>query len=151
MPVPALTQTLDELLVRKRSNDERLTELLQASVAEDENAPTRFHPPYDLFHRNGELILSVDLPGVLSSDLEVSLDAQHLVVTGCFPEVLEVETACLHSSRPKGAFRCEFVTPEAQQVESHEFVLENGVLQIRLKLVPLPTSDLVDSQKLLDD
>ena len=59
MPVSAPTQALDELLLRKRSNDERLTELLQASVAEGKNAPTRFHPPYDLFHRNGELMLSI--------------------------------------------------------------------------------------------
>jgi HSP20 family molecular chaperone IbpA len=151
MPVSAPTQALDELLLRKRSNDERLTELLQASVAEGKHAPTRFHPPYDLFHRNGELILSIELPGVLSSDLEVSLDAQRLVVTGRFPEVLEIETTRLHSSRAQGTFRCEFVTPEAQQVGSHEFVLANGVLQIRLKLILLPTSDPADSPKLLED
>lgn len=151
MPVPAQTQSLDELLARKRSNDERLTELLKASVSKGETAPVRFHPPYDLFRRDGELILSIDLPGVLSSDLEVLVDAQRLVVTGIFPEVLEAETSCLHFSRPKGAFRCEFVTPEEEQVESHEFVLENGVLQVRLKLVPLPASDPADSRKLLDD
>ena len=115
------------------------------------SAPARFHPPYDLFRRNGELILSIDLPGVLLSDLEVSLEAQRLVVTGRFPEVLEAETSCLHSSRPKGTFRCEFVTPENQQVESHEFVLENGVLQVRMKLASRSGSDPVASQTLMDD
>jgi HSP20 family protein len=97
---------------------------------------TAFAAPADVTVGEGDLLLTMDLPGLTADDLEIELLDGYLSVRGerRRPEVGEGKTFA-HSERPFGRFERRFKVPEGVEPDSILARMDNGVLSL---IVPKP-------------
>jgi HSP20 family protein len=91
--------------------------------------PGDWQPPVDLAEESGQFVISVDLPGVAPSDVEVRIEENLLSLSG---ERRGERGVQLRMERPMGRFSVEVALPSSidrQQVQAQH---RNGVLQIVL-------------------
>jgi len=92
-------------------------------------------PKVDVFHRDGEIVVRADLPGLDLEDIEVSVDDDRLIIQGHREESEEFDDSSFEVlERSTGNFYRAIKLPRDVLVESIEAVYENGVLEVTIPL-----------------
>jgi HSP20 family protein len=97
---------------------------------------TAFLPAADVTQGDGNILLTLDLPGLTADDLEIEMLDGYLFVRGerrrpRFPE----GTAWVHSERGFGRFERRIRVPDGVDPDGIVASMENGVLSL---IVPKP-------------
>ena len=88
-------------------------------------------PRLEAFAKDGDLVLHYDLPGVALEDVDITLDANVLSVSGERRGATEGVNYYLNEL-PYGAFRRSVTVPEGVDADSIKARFENGVLEVVL-------------------
>jgi HSP20 family protein len=91
-------------------------------------------PRLEAFARDGDLVLHADLPGVSLEDVDITLDANVLTISGERKGTTQEEEGVSYylNELPYGAFRRRVTVPEGVDAESIRARFENGVLEVVL-------------------
>ena len=95
-------------------------------------------PNVDIYEKENELVVLVDMPGVSEKDVNIQFEKGILNITG------NVEPKPLEGYRPiyaeykQGNYQRSFSVPEEIDVEKIEAVVKNGVVTIVLPKSPKP-------------
>lgn len=105
-----------------------------------------FRPSIDVVRTNGELVLTAELPGMSSDDVEVSLDGDTLTIKGEKTDEREISEAdrYLHE-RTFGSFKRRMTMPDGVSVDAIDANFENGVLTVQ---VTLPEEKCVEPKRI---
>jgi HSP20 family protein len=95
-----------------------------------------FVPAADVTVSEGDLVLTLDLPGLTADDLSIELVDGFLTVRGerKRPQVAD-GTSWVHSERPFGAFERRIAVPRGVDADAITASMDNGVLSL---IVPKP-------------
>jgi len=102
-------------------------------------APTEYDlwaPPLEVKHKNGNFIVTAELPGIAKEDVKVEVVDESLVIAGekkSFKE--EKEEGFYRSERSYGKFYRSILLPKGAKAESIKAELTNGVLKV---VIPVP-------------
>ena len=130
-------------LVTRRDNGNRISVRDPFSIAREllswdpysygGRAASTFVPSFEVKETAEAFVVRADLPGVKESDLDVSVHAGVLSVTGARAgeERKEGESYYVYE-RQYGAFSRSFALPETADAEKIEARLENGVLSLTI-------------------
>lgn len=91
-------------------------------------------PELDVSEGEDAVLIRVDLPGVDPADLQVSVTACGVTVTGQRPEALHTTHGFRRYERRFGSFRRFIPLPAGADASGTRAVLTNGVLEIRVPL-----------------
>jgi len=94
-----------------------------------------YAPKLDLQDAGKKFVVTVDLPGVDSANLEISVDDQTLTISGKREEITEERDAkgtVVRNERRLGAFSRSVMLPEAVQADQMTSTYKDGVLTIEL-------------------
>jgi HSP20 family protein len=95
-----------------------------------------FIPTADVFARNGELVVKVDLPGVEPKDIHVKLDEDELTITGERKVDKEVkEEGYYRKETSYGFFERRMTIPKGIKESDILAKYEDGVLEITMPKV----------------
>jgi len=95
-----------------------------------------FPPPVDVTVSNGDLVLTLDLPGLTTDDIDIELVDDALTVCGTRKRpTLQDGTTWALAERAFGAFERTFQVPRGVDPDSITATMENGVLSL---IVPKP-------------
>ena len=126
---------IEYLKERALKQESRIEELQQRQFEEKSDETVCTDPVYDLYLDEGYLFLNLDLPGMLEREIRVELEEREVRVRGEFPRLMDgKEVEYLHRQRALGTFDYKFLLPADQKMESHDWKLIHGVLQIRMSL-----------------
>lgn len=94
-------------------------------------------PAVDILEEESRFLLRADLPGVDSSDIDVSMDAGELTVSGTrsaddLGEGYELRRA----ERSSGQFFRRFTLPETADADNISAKSSNGILEVSIPKVP---------------
>jgi HSP20 family protein len=90
-------------------------------------------PRLEAFAKDGDLVLHADLPGVSLEDVDITLDANVLTISGERKVATEEEGVSYYLNElPHGTFRRSVAVPEGVDAESIKARFENGVLEVVL-------------------
>ncbi len=91
-------------------------------------------PRLEAFAKDGDLVLHADLPGVSLEDVDITLDANVLTISGERKGTTQEEEGVSYylNELPYGAFRRSVTVPEGVDAESIRARFENGVLEVVL-------------------
>jgi len=93
-------------------------------------------PAIDIAHRDGQLLVQAELPGLKPEDVKVELAADALVIQGERKvEQEENKNGVFRSERKYGKFYREIPLPEGANAEQAKAEFHDGVLQVT---VPVP-------------
>lgn len=103
-------------------------------------------PDIDVFERDGNTVMRVDLPGMKREDIEVKVEGGMLVVSGHREEEKEVkEEDYTYSERAAGEFSRAISLPEGVKERDIQATYTDGVLEV---VVPLPKAAKPKSKKI---
>lgn len=92
-----------------------------------------FVPPADVFARNGDLVIKLDVPGVDPKDIHVKLDEGELTVTGERKVDFEVkEEGYSRKESSYGLFERRMAVPKGIKETEIKAEYANGVLEISM-------------------
>jgi HSP20 family protein len=111
-----------------------LDELLDLLAARGEIAEPGFSPPVDLEEHEERLVVRVDVPGVVVTDLAITLRQRELRITGRKLPTKELPPKghCHRMERGFGAFEVEVLLPGPVRPDAARATLRAGVLEIAL-------------------
>jgi HSP20 family protein len=92
----------------------------------------RNQPAVNTWDQGGELLAEMELPGVKSEQIEVSVTGDELTVRVERPDVTENDVTYHRRERPAGSFTRILSLPCAVDAQRVEADLRNGVLTLRL-------------------
>ena len=98
---------------------------------EDEIERSDWTPAVDVYEREGEFVIVLDLPGVAREDLDVGFDENRLTVRGERARD-EADGAVRRGERPAGRFLRSFALPETVEPEGITADYKDGVLRLTL-------------------
>jgi HSP20 family protein len=95
-----------------------------------------FLPPADVTVSEGDLVLTLDLPGLTADDVSIELVDGFLTIRGerKRPQLAE-GTSWVHSERAFGAFERRIAVPKGVDADAIMASMDNGVLSL---IVPKP-------------
>jgi HSP20 family protein len=95
--------------------------------------PATFAPTFNVVERPDAYYISADLPGLKDEDIDVTIQDNHLVVSGSrsAEERKEGDTFYVYERR-FGNFSRAFALPENADPESVDADLKHGVLEVRI-------------------
>jgi HSP20 family protein len=95
-----------------------------------------FLPPADVTVSDGDLVLTLDLPGLTADDVAIELVDGFLTVRGerKRPQLAE-GTSWVHSERAFGSFERRIAVPKGVDADAIMASMDNGVLSL---IVPKP-------------
>jgi HSP20 family protein len=139
---------VDPLAVMKRMGDEMERMMRRIGVSEwldrldapsffpnlrDEIFGGRRFPQIEVFEREGELVVHVDLPGLNREDVSVDVEDDSIVIRGeRRDEHEENRGRYYHSERRYGSFERRVSIPEGADLENVKAVFRDGVLEITM-------------------
>ncbi|WP_028583315.1 Hsp20/alpha crystallin family protein [Desulfogranum mediterraneum] len=92
-----------------------------------------WQPPVDIYEAENELYVYVDLAGVDPSQLQVTVDEQHLQISGKRQLPAQQSIACIHQLEIElGEFQRVVVLPSMVNVEAVDSTYTNGILVVTL-------------------
>lgn len=95
-------------------------------------------PNVDIYEKENELVVLVDMPGVLEKNVNIHFEKGVLNITGQIePKVLEGHRL-LYAEYKEGNYQRSFSVPEEIDVEKIEASVKNGVVNIVLPKSPKP-------------
>jgi len=116
---------------------ERMNRLFEAAMGRTEFGPegggVAWTPPADVYETDGEVVVSVELPGVPRDAIEVRVADNTLVLEGERPpQKSPKDEAYLRVERSYGPFVRSFSLPASVNVDKVAASFERGVLTVRL-------------------
>ena len=103
----------------------------------DDGAITNWVPAVDIVEEQDRFVLRADVPGVNPSDIEVSMDAGVLSISGQRSEESHSEEAGLKRvERVSGRFFRRFSLPDTANGEGIEAHGKNGILEVVIPKLP---------------
>ncbi len=123
----------DLMLLQDRMNRlfEDVTERRARGDAEtgDDIETADWYPAADVYDRDGEYLIAVDLPGIARSTLEITIDDNRLTIKGTRTAG---ETSTSRTERSNGRFLRTFSVPAAVDQQVIQATYKDGVLEVRL-------------------
>jgi HSP20 family protein len=99
----------------------------------EETATRTWTPRLAAYTKDGDLVLHADLPGVSLEDVDITLDANVLTISGERKVTTQEEGVSYYLNElPYGAFRRSVAVPEGVEADSIKTRFENGVLEVVL-------------------
>jgi HSP20 family protein len=96
-------------------------------------AQQQWVPRLEAFAKDGDLVLHADLPGVSLEDVDITLDANVLTISGERKVATEEEGVSYYLNElPYGPFRRSVAVPEGVDADSIKARFENGILEVVL-------------------
>jgi HSP20 family protein len=94
-----------------------------------------FRPSMDVVKTDGHMVVTAELPGISSDDVEVSLDGDILTIKGEKHEEKEVseDDRYVHE-RSYGSFQRRITVPDGISAAAIEASFDNGVLTVEVAL-----------------
>jgi len=90
-----------------------------------------FAPTFDVKETKDAYVFKADLPGIEEKDLDISLTADRLAISGSREEEKREESETFYAyERGYGSFSRSFSLPEGVDVDGADAKMENGVLTI---------------------
>jgi len=80
---------------------------------------------------DGNIVLTLEMPGVSRQNLEIDVDSGELAITGCRPEPQSAGTFLVRE-RPRGSFRQVYTLDDTIDPAKIDAVLEGGLLTLTL-------------------
>ena len=88
-------------------------------------------PPIDVIENSDSVRVLMNLPGVETADIDLTLTGHMLTVSGVLPEIdLGVKGECHQSERPVGEFRRSIPLPASVNPETIKATCRHGVLMV---------------------
>ncbi len=135
--LPTFTDQLIQPLSRLRSEVDRLFEDFPARLPSFQFGRLTAAlpmPAVEMTETDKGYKLSVEVPGMDASDIEVSIDDRTLVITGEKKEEREEkEKDYVYSERSYGSFERRIALPAAADTETIKAKVRKGVLQVSLR------------------
>jgi len=95
------------------------------------DAGTKWVPAVDIIEEKGRFLLRADVPGVNPSDIDVSMDAGVLTVSGVrHAEERHEDSDVQRAERSTGQFFRRFTLPETADAEGITARSSNGILEV---------------------
>jgi HSP20 family protein len=98
--------------------------------ADSEIEPSDWFPAADVYENADEYLVTIDLPGIERSGLDISLENNRLIVRG--ERFIEEQQDTRRLERPAGRFLRRFEVPGTVETELIAAEYKDGVLIIRL-------------------
>jgi HSP20 family protein len=95
----------------------------------DDIETAEWYPTADVYDKEGEHLIAVDLPGIDRSALEITIDDKRLTIKGTRAVA---ETSTSRTERPTGRFLRTFSLPGAVDQQSIQAAYKDGVLEVRM-------------------
>jgi HSP20 family protein len=117
----------------------RMDQLLENSsllVSRQELPETGWQPAAEIYEDDAELVIEIDLPGVLQEDIQVRIEEHTLLVSGERKAQITDTHSTQRCERTYGSFSREFALPGSFDESRTQASCELGVLQIRLQKKP---------------
>jgi HSP20 family protein len=91
-------------------------------------------PPVNLYESKDGYVLTAEIPGVKSEDIEVSVEGDKITIGGkrAIEYPSDGSTSLHRRERQSGSFRRAFSLPEPTDSEKVEAICRHGVLMVRL-------------------
>jgi HSP20 family protein len=103
-----------------------------------DKAPAEWVPAVDIIEDKDQFLLRADVPGVIPEDVEISMDAGVLTVSGVRnAEVHGENTDLKRTERLTGRFSRRFTLPETSDADRVTAKISNGILEIVIPKLPL--------------
>ena len=103
----------------------------QGEAGEDELERADWFPAADVYEREAEYLIALDLPGVERGALDVGLDENRLTVRG-ERAAIDPEAHPRRAERPAGRFARSFTLPDTVDCEGVTADYKDGVLILRV-------------------
>lgn len=133
--MPALRNSLQGMRQINRIFDEALGNFGEGTESGGTLA-SAWVPPCDVFEDRENLKIIMEVPGVLASDVKVSLENNRLAIRGEKRQAAEEHSDRVHRyERAYGAFERVFTLPTTVDAERIEARVEHGVLTLLLPKV----------------
>jgi HSP20 family protein len=136
-------------LVAMQDRMTRLFDETLARVWKEEVPRGSWSPPVDIFEKENEVVLKVDLPEMVQSEIDIKVEENTLIIQGERRFVKEIpDTNYLQIERPYGTFRRQFTIPRTIDLEKIKASYKDGVLRVVLpkKEDTLPKQILIEGK-----
>ncbi len=90
-------------------------------------------PLTTICERSGEIILTLEMPGVSKNNVDIRIENDELKITGD-RDTPDVDGTIRVRERPRGDYHHSFTIDETIERDSISAVMENGVLTVTLQL-----------------
>lgn len=115
---------------------DRMTRLFDETLARiwKEEVPKEvWTPPVDILEKEDEVVLKLDLPEIVQSEIDIKVEANTLVIQGERKFLKETpDTNYLQIERPYGTFHRHFTIPKTIDLEKITASYKDGVLRVVL-------------------
>ena len=109
-------------------------DLSRATARKD---PAEWAPAVDIIEEKGRFLLRADVPGVSPADVEVSMDAGVLTVSGVRnAEERSEDTELQRTERLTGRFSRRFTLPETTDADGITAKISTGILEVVIPKLP---------------
>ncbi len=98
-----------------------------------QEARRQIRPLYSIVENKGEVMLTIDMPGVKKEDLSISIENSELRLSGKRPDE-ELNGRYLVRERRRGDFVNSFTLDDTIDENNVDASLENGLLTVKLHL-----------------
>ena len=121
-------------LIAMQERMSRLFDETLSRVQKEEGVPRGgWSPPVDIVDRVHEVVLKVDLPEMIQSEIDIKIEENTLTIQGERKFTKETpEDHFLQIERPYGAFHRQFTLPKRIDQEKITATYKDGVLRILL-------------------
>ncbi len=125
----------NEFTTVQREMDRMFDRFLRGGVVEDESVCS-WLPPVDIFEKENEFLVHVELPGVDKNDVKINVANSVLTIKGEKKSVIESKEKNYHRmERCYGSFQRSFSLPTSVKADKIEASYNNGILEISLPKV----------------
>jgi HSP20 family protein len=115
---------------------DRMTRLFDETLSRilKEEVPQRvWSPPVDIYEREDEVVLKVDLPEMNQNEIEIKIEEDTLIIQGERKFIKDPSSVnYLQIERPYGTFQRTFAVPRMIDRERIKAAYKDGVLQVVL-------------------
>ena len=103
-----------------------------------ENPVADWRPAVDIIEEKSRFLLRADVPGVNPDDIDVSMDAGVITVSGeRHAEALEDDGGVRRTERATGRFLRRFTLPDSADAEGITARSKNGILEVAIPKLPV--------------
>ena len=120
-------------LEEMRRKMDALLEKSSQMVRPQELPGQSWQPAAEIYEDDSELVIEMDLPGILQEDIQVRIEEHTLMIHGERKPSHDMTCTTQRSERSYGQFSREFALPGNVDESLTQASCEQGVLQVRLR------------------
>ena len=120
-------------LISMQDRMSRLFDETLSRIWKDEVVRGAWSPLVDILERENEIVLKVDLPGVIQNEIEIKVEENTLTIQGERKLIKDTSNEnYIQIERPYGTFRRTFNIPKTIEQEGIKASYKDGVLRVVL-------------------